>query len=112
MFPHDPGPDPRQIAEKYDAEQEHDRDRFALHQESEPVSADQFELGLPPIGHLIHLTLVPGRRLTGLLTIAKISRAIFVNIEANYQGKLSKKLRDFLLKVKYLGLKLKSMVNK
>ncbi len=86
MFPHDPDPDPRQIAEKNDDEQEHDRDRFALHQESEPVSADQFELVLPPISHLLNLTLVPGRRLTGLLTITKISRAIFVNIEANYHS--------------------------
>ncbi len=86
MFPHDPDPDPRQIAEKYDDEQEHDRDRFALHQESEPVSADQFELVLPLISHLINLTLVPGQRLTGLLAITKISRAIFVNIEAKYHS--------------------------
>ncbi len=53
MFPHDP--DPRRIAERYDDEQEHDRDRFTLHQESEPVSADRFELVLSPISHLIHL---------------------------------------------------------
>ena len=31
IFPNEPDADPRQIAEKYDHEQEHDRDRFALH---------------------------------------------------------------------------------
>ena len=63
MFPHDPDPDPRRIAEKYDDKQEHDRDRFALHQESEPVSADRFELVLPPISHLIHLARMTSARM-------------------------------------------------
>jgi hypothetical protein len=37
----------------------------------------------------------PCRRLTGLLTNTKISKAIFVNIEANYRGNLSKNQEIF-----------------
>ena len=63
MFPHDPDPDPRLIAEKYDDAQEHDRDRFTLHQESEPVGADRFEPVLPPMSHLIHLARMTSARM-------------------------------------------------
>jgi hypothetical protein len=41
------------------------------------------------------LGLAPSRRLTGLLTNTKISIAIFVNIEGNYRGKLSKNQEIF-----------------